>query len=319
MTQVDLASRSQAGAAPGTLAAGTASSSLPPGQVEVLQRALAEFGLNGYQTRVLLALLRYGAAPASQLAWFAEVPRTGVYPVLHALSALGLAAPERGPSKRWTAPARDELLARLRSVGEEQLREEAARKELAHRKLVSVLPEPAPADTANPIQVLESGQASVGLYARCLAAARTEVLVFNRGPYFGVGDPNPAVLEMLARGVATRALYQAADLVGPQGEGLTRETDAYVEAGVEARVVEELPLKLALFDNCVALLPLEDPSRPLAENEPHLHVTHRGFAAFAKAAFEHHWSVGQLYLPQSRRNSTGTVSTRSSHEAEGPS
>lgn len=264
----------------------------------MLHHALGEFGLSGYHTRVLLALLTGGAATASQLAWTAEVPRTAVYPVLHALNAMRLVEPAGGTSKLWSAPPRDELLERLRIAGEEQLREQAARKELARQRMFDALPEPPAAESSGPIEIDRMGAASAGLYARCLGTASREVLVFNKGPYFeGVGDPNPAVLEMLERGVPTRALYQHVDLDGPQGNGLRRETDAYVAAGVEARVVVELPLKLALFDGAVALLPLEDEQQPLGQDAPHLHIEHAGFAAFARAAFEHHWALGEPYGP----------------------
>lgn len=272
----------------------------PDGQLEVVQRALAEFGLTGYHTRVLIALLARGPSTASHLAWAAEVPRTGVYPVLRTLNAMGLAEPAGGTSKLWSAPPRPLLLERLRIAGEEQLREQAARKELARRRIDDILPEAAPEEDPSPIRLMRFGAESGGLYARCLAAATREVLVFNKGPYFGVGDPNPAVLEMLERGVSTRALYEQADFDGPQGDGLRRETDAYVAAGVEARIVEQLPLKLALFDGEVALLPLEDPEHPLAQDAPHLHVDHAGFATFARASFEHYWMQGRPY-PRSVR------------------
>lgn len=274
------------------------------GQVEALQRALAEFGLNGYHTRVLLALLTHGASSASHLAWVGDLPRTAVYPVLHTLNAMGLVEPAGGTSKLWSAPPREELLERLRTAGEEQLREQAARKELARRRVLDILPQPPATESQSPIEISPMGSASSGLYARCLANATAEVLVFNKGPYFAVGDPNPDVLEMLARGVRTRALYQRADLDGPQGKGLRRETDAYVAAGVEARVVDELPLKLALFDGQVALLPLEDEVNPLGQDAPHLHVVHAGFAAFARAAFEQHWSAGHPYVPAARQRPT---------------
>lgn len=269
------------------------------GQFEVVQRALAEFGLTGYHTRVLIALLARGPSTASHLAWAADVPRTGVYPVLRTLNAMGLAEPAGGTSKLWSAPPRPVLLERLRIAGEEQLREQAARKELARRRIDDILPEPPPEDPS-PIRVMSFGAESGGLYARCLTEATQEVLVFNKGPYFGVGDPNPAVLEMLERGVSTRALYEQSDFDGPQGDGLRRETDAYVAGGVEARIVDELPLKLALFDGVVAMLPLEDPEHPLAQDAPHLHVQHAGFTTFARASFEHYWAQGRPYEPATR-------------------
>lgn len=70
---------------------------------EELVRALQDCGLQGYEARVLLALLRVGSANSVQLANLASVPRTSTYRVMKGLAEQGLA--ERLPSQgtaTWT-------------------------------------------------------------------------------------------------------------------------------------------------------------------------------------------------------------------------
>lgn len=261
-------------------------------EADAIQRALAEFGLNGSQARVLLALIHFGGGAASQLAAFAGVPRTSVYPLLNELSSLGLAEPPRGQVKYWTAPAREQLVERLWAVEENQFRAMRARKERARKVIVDLLPEP-PAVATPHVQFARTVAEHVGLYARCLAAAKREVLVFNRGPYVSSG-PNPAVWELIERGVTVRALYDDSHFeLG--NEGAKQECARYAAAGVDSRVVANLPLRLAVFDRQTVLMPLEDPESPTLETATFLHVRHRAFGALIAAAFEHYWSEGRPF------------------------
>ena len=199
------------------------------------------------------------------------------------------------------------LVERLWSRAEDDIKAARTAKERARATVVDLLPDP-PVAAVPHVRIVRSPAEAVGEYGRRLAAAQNEVLVFNKGPYLsGIGEPNPAALDLVRRGVTTRALYQQSDFDGPQGEALRRETEAYIAAGVQARVVEALPIKLALFDGRVAMFPLEHPYTPDPADATNLHFEHPGFAAFARAAFEHYWAQGRPYSAAAPRETAGTA------------
>jgi hypothetical protein len=121
-------------------------------------------------------------------------------------------------------------------------------------------------------------------------------LAVPRPPYtYRPGKPNPAVMQMLARGVVARVLYQAGEVAAFEAEAFRAETEAYHRAGVQARVVEELPMKLVVVDAKVAMMTMTHPLRDDAAFPATLLIEHPGHARFAAAAFEQYWAEGQPY------------------------
>lgn len=266
---------------------------------ESLRREFVDLGLSPYEARVLLALLKVGSASASHLARVSGVHRTSTYQALEALAAKGLA--ERLPGEgavRWTSPGRDEVLDRLtdalRTAQQEHLRQHVARTERVREALAEAFPEASPA-VGLPYVHLIGGSANVKrLYEQLLAEAQFELLMFTRPPYsWAVGAPNPAVLEFLAGDVTARVLYQADQWEDPASEAFRAEVEVYHQAGVEARLVDELPIKLTVVDRRATLVVMSDPSSPGDEYPTTLHVEHPCFAEVQADAFERRWATGR--------------------------
>ena len=276
---------------------------------EPLQRDFQELGLSPYSARVLLALLRLGSANSADLARVSGVPRTSTYQVLEELSARRLAArlPGNGPAV-WTTPGSGEVLERLDAAEEERLRQHRARTSRLRQALAETFPEgPTP---ALPYVSLVNGVSEVkALYEQLLSEAQEEALVFNRPPYtWSPGQANPVVLEMLARSVKTRVLYQAAQLEDSASAAFRQEMDKYHGAGVQGRVVDELPIKLAVFDRMKSLLVIPDPVLPEVGYPTTVLVEHGGFATIQAAAFEHLWAEARPYPVGERKFRTSTAS-----------
>jgi len=73
----------------------------------------------------------------------------------------------------------------------------------------------------------------------------------------------------------------------------------YHEVGVEGRVVDRLPIRLAVFDRRRVLLAMND--RVLPDRFPtNLFVDHPDFAEFAVLSFEQMWSSARRYRPPAR-------------------
>ncbi|HUP70496.1 MAG TPA: helix-turn-helix domain-containing protein [Acidimicrobiales bacterium] len=295
--------------------------------IEELQRDFEDFGLTGSEARVLLALLQAGSANSLQLARVCNVSRTNIYRLLDGLTRRRLVqrVPGDGPA-RWASPGREQLLDRLQVDQEERLQamqveqeerlaalhadHERRVRDLKHRHdqrvrdlgsrvektrelLTEVVSKHGPSPLLQVHLIPNARQLKLS-YEQLLAGLRSELLVFVRPPYsWSAGTVNPAIIEALARRVEARVLYEAAQLGDPEAEGFRKEIDAYHRAGVEARIVDHLPIKLAVFDRKIALIALmENTSAPYPT---FLLVEHEGFASFLAEAFDQRWSAARVY------------------------
>lgn len=92
------------------------------------------------------------------------------------------------------------------------------------------------------------------------ATAQREILVFDRPPYVlppGHATQREAELELLARGVSVRCVYDRSCLDDSGGAALLT---ALSRAGEQIRLAAGLPVKVAIFDRSAALLPLSEES-----------------------------------------------------------
>lgn len=273
-------------------------------QLERLQRDFEEFGLNGYQARVLVSLLRLGSAGAAQLAQVAGVHRTSAYPVLQELRARGLAQQLPGESAMWTTPGYEAILGRLREDHVERFHSIESRIDEARELLAQVVPE-GPAQSTPYVQLLSSAAQARGAYDRLLNEAEREFLVLNRPPYseaaqakrserveteaLGRDEVNPAVLDALARGVSIRVLYEAPAWEDSSATSFREAMGRYHAAGVDGRLADRLPIKLALTDRHTALVALTDAVLPDVGFPTNLLIEHPGFAEFHADAFDCQW------------------------------
>lgn len=200
----------------------------------------------------------------------------------------GLAEPVPGGVGLWAALGRDEVINRLFRLQEERLQRIQIRMEQTRRMLADIIPESSPASTAE-VHLVRGAAQCERTYEQLVADARVEVMVFNRPPY-GLGTTmlNQCIMDMLARGVDTRVLYRARELEAPGVEAFRSETARYVGLGVNAGVVDDLPVKMAVVDRRLALVTLVGPGD--ADGFPSsLLVENEGFAQALAGTFEHYW------------------------------
>lgn len=253
-----------------------------------IERDLESFGLTDHEARLLVALLRAGTATSSQLDRTCPGLPAGPHAVLDSLAMKGLVEPVPGGEGAWISVDRDEVINRLFLLQEERLQRIQIRMEQTRRLLADLVPERSPASMAD-VHLVRGAAQCERTYEQLLADARVEVMVFNRPPY-GLGTTmlSQCIMDMLGRGVDTRVLYRARELESPGAEVFRSETARYVGLGVNAGVVDDLPLKMAVIDRRLALVTLVGPgdadgfpSSILVENE--------GFALALAGTFEHYW------------------------------
>ena len=114
---------------------------------------------------------------------------------------------------------------------------------------------------------------------------KQEYLEFSRPPY--AVDPAGRKAGQAGRrssGVACRLLLEAASLDDEHRQRLSE----YVAAGVDVRMADSLPMKLALFDGQYGMIALLDPviTRPTWTA---VVFHHEGMGEAMKGLFEDHW------------------------------
>jgi DNA-binding CsgD family transcriptional regulator len=84
--------------------------------------------------------------------------------------------------------------------------------------------------------------------------AREEICCLDKPPYLDAPGTAATDLELLARGVACRTIYERASVEHPGG---LDEVEQLLGAGQQARVLPSIPMKLYLIDRRHAVLPLQ--------------------------------------------------------------
>jgi DNA-binding CsgD family transcriptional regulator len=207
-------------------------------------------GLNPDQEDVYLALVDVSSATATDLS--ARLPGVTVGRVLADLERAGLVSRLAGSPASYTAAPPDvalELLARARE-------QELARARLAVAQLSARYRQARV--TAAPHEVIEvvtTREATTRRWEQVQRSARVQVRCFDRPPYLAPPRPtNPIEEEMLAAGVAYRAVYHPAGFAEPGRPSALR---AMIAVGEQARVTRSVPVKLFIADERLALIPLE--------------------------------------------------------------
>ncbi len=248
---------------------------------------LVDLGLTGYEASAYLALIRRGQASGAEVARLAGLPRQRIYDVLDGLVARGLATATPGRPVRYAAAPPADALGRLleeRRARLAELEHEVA--ETVERLTPSYRAGRAANDPLDYIEVLREPQTIARRFAGLEAAASHEILVFTKAPYALEPGENVEGLALLRRGVSARSVYERTVYDDPAHVEAVR---AFVAAGEQARVVDELPLKLVVLDERVAVFTLEDP----VAGDPELTimvVEHPALARLLRIAFESVWA-----------------------------
>jgi HTH-type transcriptional regulator, sugar sensing transcriptional regulator len=253
---------------------------------------LTRLGLTSYESRAYVALIRRDSSSAAEVARVANLPRQRIYDVLGSLVGKGLASTRPGSQVRYAAVAPEMAVERLMA------RQRATLAEL-ERNAADVVAGLGPefmagqghTDPLEYIEVLRDRGAINERFADLQAQVKREILVFTKPPYARAPQDNVAGIEIIpkvvARSIYERSLFEDSDAT----DGVRR----FVEAGEEARVVDELPLKLVIIDETIVMFGMAD---PVANSEALtiVVVEHPSLATVLKVAFNAIWENGQPFL-----------------------
>jgi sugar-specific transcriptional regulator TrmB len=134
-------------------------------------------------------------------------------------------------------------------------------------------------------------------FMQLCAQAREEILMFTKPPFTGPREKLEEQVDqesgILKRGIRGRSIYEIAK--DEDEERWQREMiDRAVRSGEEARVIEELPMKMGIFDERIVMLFLEDPVSGQISLTAQV-VEHRSLAKSLKITFKTLWEQAKDY------------------------
>jgi DNA-binding Lrp family transcriptional regulator len=209
---------------------------------------LDTLGISPVEERLYRELLRRPHAPLAELAAAGGISTGQARRAVAGLTRAGLVSRRSGSPRLIPAPpdvAVEALIARRT--------EELGRARLAAAGLLDEYRQGARRDSAAElVEVITGREAIQQRSVQLLRSARQEVLMFDKPPYIGPLD-NPIEFELLAQDVRWQAVYAPEGLDPPGRLAQVRDLQ---RAGERSRIAPGLPLKLAIADRRLALLPL---------------------------------------------------------------
>ena len=252
---------------------------------------LTRLGLTTYEGRAYAALIRRESFTPAQVARESGVPRQRIYDVLGTLVQKGLASARPGAQVKYAAIGPELAVERLLALQREGLAS-------LERDGASVIEELTPEFVAgrshtNPleyIEVLRDRTAINRRFDELQAQVEREILVFTKPPY---ARPPAENVEGIAvsRTHEARSVYELSVLADPSSrEAVTR----FMEAGTQARFVDQLPLKLVIMDESIVMFGMDDPVAA-SDGVTIVVVEHPSLALALKITFETVWAQGLTF------------------------
>src|ERR671938_516127 len=223
-------------------------------------RKLQQVGLNAYEARSYLVLMGHPRFKALELAARAHVPRQKIYEVLDSLVEKGFAQVVQEKTKLFSAVepslAIPGYLGRKRQLLEQELTDNGRAGSALIDDLASLYSEgQGGRGTLDFLRIVTEPAQTAAEYRRMLAEVRQEYLEFSRPPYAVDPLDEKLVKQAGSGGVKCRLLLEAGSL---DDEHRQRLAD-YMSAGVQVRIADSLPMKLAVFDGQHGMIALLDP------------------------------------------------------------
>jgi sugar-specific transcriptional regulator TrmB len=211
---------------------------------------LESLGIRQHDEVVYRELLSRSEAEADELASALERESTDVTDSLTSLEELGLVHRLPGRPVRVRAARPDVAV----DVLVNRRKEELARTQLAARALLAEMPAEERHRPEDIVEVLVGRAAIAARFEQLLVGTRQELLVLDRPPY--VSSPQHAdtfVRRLLRDDVVVRGIYAPEALALP---GALEDAQSSSRAGQQSRVHADLPMKLAISDRRLAILPV---------------------------------------------------------------
>lgn len=195
-------------------------------------------------------LLSRAHAGADELADSLDRDEAAVESSLGRLEELGLVSRLAGTPTRMRAARPDVAVEALIARRQDDL----SRTRLAAHELLAVMPAEARHRPEGIVEVIVGRAAIAARFEQVIADTRSELMVFDRPPYVSEPQRTESVVNSLLRDdVTVRGIYAPEALEQP---GALEAAQQAALAGEQSRVHADVPVKLAIGDRRVAILPV---------------------------------------------------------------
>jgi len=251
----------------------------PPVSDPRVTDGLRNLGLTDYEIRVYLAILQHPSSRIPEIARSSGVPQPKVYPTVKRLLERGLLESQLGPVNTYQALAPDLSFAPL--VSELQRRAQEATEAISGLQQEFEEPGEAIGAREGRIKLFQGRQAIRRNFLERVSRSETSIAIIARLPLI-VDDDDEQVAQAVRRGVQVRILLEAPADYDFESEPVFRRQ---MEIGCEQRFVPSVPLRMAIFDKRVSILPMQDRAKK-AKGMMMLEVRNEGLSEGLTGVFD---------------------------------
>jgi sugar-specific transcriptional regulator TrmB len=228
-------------------------------QDDTFTAGLRDLGLTEYEVRVFLAILRHPLSRIPAIAKLADVPQPKVYATVKRLIGRGLCESHLGAVNTYSAVAPESGFAPLL----EELKEKHAGacgvvQDLEREHAVSADPLAA---REGRIKLFQGRQSATRNFHYLLSNVERDVVLIAQRP-FVIQDDDKLLASAMERGARARILVGIPDDFDVHAEPLL---ERQLALGCESRRMSEVPMRMAVFDEKVALMPIHETHEAGAE------------------------------------------------------
>jgi sugar-specific transcriptional regulator TrmB len=266
---------------------------------------MVKLGISEREARVYTALITKRELTALEIHELTHVPRTKIYEIIQRLNHHGMCIEKRmGRKKKYQAVAPRRALGNLIRDYENDLGE---KKRLAKDITEMIHPIYSQGvqieDVTEYVEIVKGLPSTHERYVNLMKNTKKELLGFVKGPYAHqaksqkIGEQERAEFEILKRGVVARVLYEFPS--EEEIEWLFNHIKKCIDVGEEARVTEQIPVKMCVFDMRYVLMSLENPKLSISPFT-NLVIDHPGLARAVRFSFDYLWEKGKDYKSLSK-------------------
>ncbi len=253
---------------------------------------LQKLGLSKRESEVYIALLQKREFTAPEIGRITSVSRNKSYEILQSLVKKNLCTEKyKNGTKIFSSIKPDIALQNIISAYEEELNE---KKKFSSQFTVELMQlhtaNKGTSDTLDYIEVLTDIGQVKDRWESIERDTKEELLVFTKPPY-AVSLENTVEIakEVTKNKISVRSIYEYSSLKTTEEiDSLIKMIELYKNIGEEAKIIDELPMKLAISDVNVTIFVLND-KVSMKPSMTTMIVKHPSFATALKKVFDAYW------------------------------
>jgi len=261
---------------------------------------IVKLGISDKEARIYLALLQRRELTALEIHELTHVPRSKVYEITQRMILRGICIEKQmGGKKKYQAVEPRRAVKNLIKDYESNLDK---KKRLANEfsKMVSPLYNQGMQimDVLEYVEIIKGLPSIHERFVDLTRNTKKEAVGFVKSPYAHqfqrqkLAEQGNAAFELLKHGVVVKGLYEF-----PSEEHLEifiPHMEKWIKAGEKVRMIEQVPIKMYIFDGRYVLMALDNPRHTIYPLTM-LVIEHTGLALAVKILFNHLWEKGKDY------------------------